>query len=476
MNVRLVMLLLLTTVAVWERGSTDQGEYRLGPRDVVSIVVVGHPELSLPEHQPITVRPDGTISFPLMSEVDVAGKTPAEVEALIETALSKRYKHVDVAINVMQPRPKRVYVFGEVRQPGAFDLDTEDIGLREAIALAGGLTPQASTRECHLYGHGQEPQRINLAEVLSSEGNNGDQPRMAPDDTLFVQKKTVVTVVGPVEAQGVYEMEDGARVLDAIAAARGLTELSDRSEAILLRATRQNNTIDLAEALDKPGSEANASLQDGDTLLIKETHNEVSVVGAVQRPGAFYAAAGLTASQALAQAGGPTEEADLAHVKLLRAGRDPEILDLQPLVEHTPTTSLAQFSAAGDEVVLRRGDVLIVPERFDCVVVLGAVREPGKYPIRPGDRVTDALGAAGGPLPKDARPGRITLMRRDGESVSTYGVDLHKLKTGRDQSQDRLVQHGDLIFVPGTKGSFGESMWGLYSAAGAVRFLVDIFN
>ncbi|MFQ5810329.1 MAG: SLBB domain-containing protein [Armatimonadota bacterium] len=476
MNIRLVMVLLFAALAARERGQADSEEYRLGPQDVISIVVLGRDALSYREREPITVRPDGTISFPLMSEVEVAGKTPAEVEGLIEAALSKRYRHVDVAVNVVQTRPRRIYVVGEVRQPGAFDLENEDIGVRKAIALAGGLTPQASTRECYLYRRGTEAQRISLVDVLSDNHGNGDEPRLAPDDTLLVQKKKTVTVVGPVGAQGVYEMEDGSRVLDAIAAARGLTELSDRSEAILLRATRSNNTIDLATALDTPASEANAPLRDGDTLVIREARNEVSVVGAVARPGVFYAASGLTGSQALAEAGGPTEMADLAHVKLLRVGQEPEILDLRPLVQPSPTMSVEQFSATADSVVLQRGDVLIVPERYSCVVVLGAVREPGKRPIHPGDRITDALGAAGGPLPKQAKVGRITLMRREGERMTTYTMDLRKLKAGQNQEQDRLVQHGDLIFVPGVKGSFGESMWGLYSAAGAVRFLVDIFN
>jgi polysaccharide export outer membrane protein len=470
------MVLLFAAVAARERGQADPEEYRLGPHDVISIVVLGRDELSYREREPITVRPDGRISFPLMSEVDVAGKPPGEVEELIEAALLKRYRHVDVAVNVVQPRPKRIYVVGEVRQPGAFELENEDIGVRKAIALAGGLTPQASTRECYLYGRGTQPQRISLVNVLSDNGDNGDEPRLAPNDTLLVQKKKTVTVVGPVGAQGVYEMEDGARVLDAIAAARGLTELSDRSEAVLLRATRSNNTIDLATALDTPASEANAPLRDGDTLVIREARNGVSVVGAVAQPGSFYAASGLTASQALAEAGGPTELADLAHVKLLRGGQEPEILDLRPLVQPSPTTSLEQFSATADHLILQRGDVLIVPERYDRVIVLGAVREPGKRPIHPGDRVTDALGAAGGPLPKEARVRRITLMRREGERVTTYVVDLQKVKAGRDREQDRLVRHGDLIFVPGAKTSFGESMWGLYSAAGAARFLLDIFN
>jgi len=102
--------------------AAEQDEYRLGPGDVLSIAVLGHEELSYREREPITVRPDGKVSLPLMSTVEVAGKTPGEVEELLTAALSKRYKHVDVVVNILRPRPRRIYVLGEVQEPGAFDL------------------------------------------------------------------------------------------------------------------------------------------------------------------------------------------------------------------------------------------------------------------------------------------------------------------------------------------------------------------
>ena len=468
--------LLLAVALTAATAAAAQDEYRLGPGDVLSIAVLGQQELSYREHEPITVRPDGKMSFPLMSEVSVAGKTPGEVETLIEAALSKRYKHVDVAINVVHPRPRRIYVLGEVHEPGAFDLENEDIGVREAIALAGGLTQQASTRECYLYGRDREPVTIDLAALLS-DANSSAQPRLVPGDTLMLQKKNVVAVVGEVETPGVYEMEDGARLLDAIAAAEGLTERSDRREAILLRADQRNNTIDLETALAKPGTEANAPLRGGDTVLIKEARNEVAVLGEVRLPGAFYAATGLTAAQAIALAGGATPEADLAHVKLVRPGVEPQILDLQPLVERTRTMELDEFAAAGDELVLTRGDALVVPERLDRVIVLGAVGSPGAYSIRPGDRITDAVANAGGYQPGQAKAYRLMLMRRDGDRVSIYRIDLPSIVRGGDQSRNYLLEDGDIIVMPGKKNQDWQYYAGvLYGIGGFVRFTYDIIQ
>jgi len=298
-----------------------------------------------------------------------------------------------------------------------------------------------------------------------------------PGDTLMVQKKNMVAVVGEVEVPGVYEMEDGARLLDAIAAGEGLTDRSNRGEAIVLRATQKNNTVDLAAALAKPGTDANTLLRAGDTVIIKEARNEVAVLGAVELPGAFYAATGLTAAQAIALAGGAAHNADLANVKLLRRGEDPQMLDLQPLVERTREIDLEEFAAAGDDVVLMFGDTLVVPERLERVIVLGAVGRPGTYPIRPGDRVTDAVATAGGYKPGQVKAYRLMLMRRHGEQVKIFKIDMPKILHGADQSQNYLLEDGDIIVMHGRKKQDWQYYAGvLYGISGFARFTYDVIQ
>ncbi|MFQ6097890.1 MAG: SLBB domain-containing protein, partial [Armatimonadota bacterium] len=294
---------------------------------------------------------------------------------------------------------------------------------------------------------------------------------------LVILRKTTVTVVGEVKAPGVYQMQDGARVLDALAAAGGLTQRSDRNVAKLVRAESANATINLKAAFSEPASDANAILHSGDTLIIQEAYNQVAVLGAVERPGTFYSPERLTAAQALALAGGPTDDADLEHVKRLRAGEQPRVVDLRPLVQTTRTSSLDQFSAGADAVVLERGDALIVPARFQRVMVLGAVRAPGAYPIQPGDRVTDALAAAGGHIVGKSRIERIALMRRDADRVIVHRIDLRRLVAGRDQSQDQLVSDGDIIVVPGAaKTRWRDYAWLVFGAASAARYAVEVFK
>jgi polysaccharide export outer membrane protein len=453
-----------------------QEQYRLGPGDVLGIVVVGHSDLASQGAQEIAVRPDGRVSYPVAGEVEVTGKTTAEVQEAIETALGRLYRHVEVSVNLVKPRERRVYVLGEVKSPGAYDLPHEGIGVWEAVALAGGTTPQAAEANCYLHGRDVDPIRFDLSSILSS-ADRAAEPRLAPGDTLVVQRRGAVSVVGEVRAPGVYQMDDGATVLEAIAVAGGLTERSDRREAVLLRADERNATVDLAAVLADPASQANAIVGGGDTLVIKEDRNEVAVLGAVGKPGTFYAAAGVSAAHALAMAGGAKPEADLGHAKLVREGREPQLLDLRPLMQPARTTGLETFAAGHDDVVLEHGDALIVPERLDRAIVLGAVRNPGAYPIRPGDRVTDALAAAGGQLVGKARPRDIALIRRDGDRVTAHKIDLRQLLAGRDASQDQPLEDGDMVVVPGAKRvNWREYSWLLFGAASAARYLVDVFQ
>ena len=467
-------LLLLAAAASW--GQDDGQGYVLGPKDVLSIVVMGHPEVSYTEREPITIRPDGMISFPLMSQVAAAGKTTAELEEQIAAALGQRFRHVEVAVNLVRPRERRVYVLGEVNLPGAYDLAHEDIGVREAIALAGGLRAEASRRNCYLYGRDVDPVRLDLTRILADPDNAG-QPRLVPGDTLVVQRKSTVAVVGQVTTPGVYEMEDGARVTDAVAKAEGLTPRGDRRHALLLHADQTCADVDIEAALAEPQTDANPVLAPGDTLVVAEARNEVAVLGAVKTPGSFYAATELTASQAIALAGGPLPNADLGHVKLLRPGEDPRLLDLGPLVRPTRHEGLAPFAAAADPVQLAGGDALVVPERLERVIVLGHVSQPGAYGIEAGDRVTDVIAAAGGFIPRQARLDRVGLLRRDDDKVTVHTVNLAKIVKGQNQSGNLLVQDGDMVVVPGQRKldwSYYASV--LYGIGGFARYALDVLE
>jgi protein involved in polysaccharide export with SLBB domain len=143
----LVMALAMTALAAC--GDPPPSEYptqqvyvedtTLGPGDIFEVRVFRQKELS----GTYNVSAEGSISFPLIGTVAVAGKTPAEVESILRQRLSDGYL-VDpqVSILVQEYRSKKVSVFGQVRQPGALSF-VEGMSVVEAVARAGGFTDLA---------------------------------------------------------------------------------------------------------------------------------------------------------------------------------------------------------------------------------------------------------------------------------------------------------------------------------------------
>jgi polysaccharide biosynthesis/export protein len=115
--------------------------YQIAAEDVLDISVWREPDLT----RRVIVRPDGGFSFPLVGNIQAAGLTPAELEADLRARLSAFVPDVEVTVSVQELRGMRVYVTGQVRNPGQFQVGRY-VDVVQAVTLAGGFTPFANTR------------------------------------------------------------------------------------------------------------------------------------------------------------------------------------------------------------------------------------------------------------------------------------------------------------------------------------------
>ena len=126
----------LTPAISQSLGSAQQ--YKLGPGDKVRIQVYNEDDLYLEAN----VSDRGTISYPFLGELKVAGLTPAQLETEITSKLKGDYLvNPKVSVDILEYRP--FYVNGEVQKPGAFPFQP-GITIRKAISVAGGFTERAS--------------------------------------------------------------------------------------------------------------------------------------------------------------------------------------------------------------------------------------------------------------------------------------------------------------------------------------------
>ena len=116
-------------------------DYVVGPGDALAITSYDQPDLTAT----FTVEIDGTFTYPMIGRFSVSGKTLREVEAQLRAELTDRgiFKAPDVTVAIEQYRSQKVYIVGEVRNPGAYPL-SGDMRLVEALALAGSMLPTAS--------------------------------------------------------------------------------------------------------------------------------------------------------------------------------------------------------------------------------------------------------------------------------------------------------------------------------------------
>jgi protein involved in polysaccharide export with SLBB domain len=259
--------------------------------------------------------------------------------------------------------------------------------------------------------------------------------------TLRQARPRQVFVLGAVSKAGTYELRPGWRVSEALTLAGGLTAKPELTAVTLSRANRKAVSLNLLAILNNSNSAENRILQPGDTLRFSERTMQISVTGSVQRGGPYEVPIGSRVLSALALAGGASANAALSKTVIRRIDGSNIAIDL-----HKATV----LGDKTQDVALRPGDVIDIPESIARVTVLGAVVKPGFVDIRDGDivRVAESVALAGGAGSRAALT-RAVVQRADG---STTATDLYKILVQGDQTGNIPLAPGDVVVIPESRG------------------------
>lgn len=172
---------------VLEVTQTSNG-FLLGPEDVLEVIVWRNADLS----KEVVVRPDGLISIPLIGDVEASGLTADQLGRRIAERLQEFMDTPRVSVHVKEVNSYILYVVGEVRKPGKYQLKSY-ASVLQAIALAGGFTQFASKNEMQVVRNSQNddgrPHEIHIPvrydDLLSGEGELGNFV-LRPGDIVVV--------------------------------------------------------------------------------------------------------------------------------------------------------------------------------------------------------------------------------------------------------------------------------------------------
>ena len=216
-------------------------DYRMGPEDVVRIMVYGHPDLT----QTVALQADGAFVFPLVGRVEASDLAAPDLERKLADLLAQGFiRDPQVAVVVQEYRSKVVFVVGEVARPGTYPL----VGTRrlvEVLAQAGPMTVNAGTEAVVVRarnpearpllptevggagpGGGAEVIRVDLRAIQG--GDLGQNVALLPRDTVFVPAAPKVFVSGHVPNPGGYPFSPGTTVRQAVGLAGGSARSAGR--------------------------------------------------------------------------------------------------------------------------------------------------------------------------------------------------------------------------------------------------------
>jgi polysaccharide export outer membrane protein len=172
--------------------------YRIQIGDVLDLRMIANPELT----EEMVVRPDGMVSTTLVQDVRAYGLTPKELQKKMIELYKKELSKPQLTIIVKNFAPTRVYVMGEVQNPGEQVFIGPNLTLMQAVARAGGMKTTAETGQVMIMrrGEGDKPElyKANFDAAATGKDISSDV-RLAPFDVVFVPRSSIA------EANVMYE-------------------------------------------------------------------------------------------------------------------------------------------------------------------------------------------------------------------------------------------------------------------------------
>jgi polysaccharide biosynthesis/export protein len=251
--------------------SATQNEV-IHPGDQLSVQVFGQPA------QNVTVLPDGSVDYPLIGRVKLAGMTVPTANNVLAQKLAKYVRNPMVTIVVTQQGQPNVLVLGDVKNPGKYEVRA-DARLTDAIAAAGGIANvDGPLPDARISDDAGNIQQVSLEKLLQRGDLSQDRP-IVDGDVVYVPGPVTfnVVVTGAVDHPGEIPISQGDRLSMAIAKAGNSSgSQADLNSVRVIRTgpdgKQHEFTVNLYQALEKGDTSADMTLQKGDVVYVPQNN------------------------------------------------------------------------------------------------------------------------------------------------------------------------------------------------------------
>jgi protein involved in polysaccharide export with SLBB domain len=457
-------------------------DYVLGPGDRLEVQLYGNER----GNYILIVGRDGQVRFPKLGPVSVGGMRFEEVRALITEYVDQQFVGTKVSVSMGELRSIRVFVLGDVEQPGSYLVSALST-ISNALMAAGGISMVGSLRDVQLKRSGRVVTRLDLYDLLL-KGDTSRDLRLLAGDVVFVPPVgATASVFGEVNRPGIYELRPNTTVGDLLVLSGGLRSRADPTFARLERVGYRLDPVTLNIDLQNP-RDVQRRVENGDLLTVvairPTLQGSVELTGAVHRPRAFEWSQGLYLTDVIGSLDELESGSDAGYVLVRReqqpgqveyfsadlgaalaSKRGPADLALRPRdrlivlpqagAVYSPDAASGTVRAGERQKALRAmveelRSLATTDEPSRVVAIGGVVRTPGEYPLERDMRISDLLRAGGQPADaaylQGAELARYTVVNGETRQTEVISVDLAAVRRG-DPDTDLLLRPYDVLTV-----------------------------
>ncbi len=428
-------------------------DYVLGPGDELVIDYWG----ASSQHLQRSVDREGRIAIPEAGSTVVAGRTLGEVQQTIQKMLSHQLRGISVDVTLGKLRTVRVFVVGDVKNPGAYDISSLSTPLSALIA-AGGPTDTGSYRTVKHFRGKALVEEVDLYELMLKGVSSAEVHLESGDSILVPPIGPQVTVGGKVRRPAIYELRK-EQTLDQILDLAGGVPVTGELSRIRVERVQAHERKEMMSVNVAGGAGIQAAddafrrfrIQDGDVVtvlpILPYSNRAVYLEGHVFRPGKFSYKDGEKVTNLVSSYDDVLPEpADRAEIVRLRPP------DFTPIV--IPFNLRDVLAKKVEAPSLEPFDTVRIYGRYETAgpkaSIFGEVMRPGEYPLSERMTAADLLRMAGGfKLSAYQQAADLTSYSViDGDHVD---LDHREVPIGRalagEADTDVLLKPGDVLTI-----------------------------